>query len=105
MMHKIVEMNIEENCRPEVDPRIIGIVEEKVAEYNANPTPKNFHNVVYNVPMGFQLYVRFTTNYLQLKTIYKQRRNHKLVEWQEFCDWIVHDLPYSHFIIGLKDEE
>ena len=28
------------------------------------------------------------TNYQQLKTIYKQRRNHRLTEWQEFCDWI-----------------
>jgi hypothetical protein len=28
-----------------------------------------------------------TTNYQQLKTIYQQRRNHRLPEWQTFCDW------------------
>jgi hypothetical protein len=29
-----------------------------------------------------------TTNYQQLKTIYQQRRNHRLPEWQVFCDWV-----------------
>lgn len=28
-----------------------------------------------------------TTNYRQLKTIYFQRKDHKLDEWHKFCDW------------------
>jgi hypothetical protein len=28
-----------------------------------------------------------TTNYQQLKTMYFQRKNHKLEEWHVFCDW------------------
>ena len=29
-----------------------------------------------------------TTNLRQLKTIYYQRRNHKLPDWKMFCDWL-----------------
>lgn len=34
-------------------------------------------------------------NYEVLANIYKSRRNHKLVEWHIFCDWI-EELPYVH---------
>ena len=43
------------------------------------------------------------TNYLQLKTIYNQRKNHRLPEWRLFCDWIK-TLPYSEWITGNEDE-
>ena len=36
-------------------------------------------------------------NYEVLGTMYKQRRHHKLSEWQAFCDTIK-TLPYSEFI-------
>ena len=51
------------------------------------------------VPMGLELTARMTTNYLQLKTIYLQRRNHKSKEWRYFCNWI-EELPMSFLIIG-----
>lgn len=42
-------------------------------------------------------------NYEVLAGIYPKRKNHKLDEWHEFCDWIK-DLPYSD-IITLEAEE
>ena len=36
-------------------------------------------------------------NYQVLKTMYHARKNHKLDEWRNFCDWI-HTLPYSELI-------
>lgn len=36
-------------------------------------------------------------NYEVLAGIYPKRKNHKLDEWQEFCDWIK-SLPYSELI-------
>lgn len=36
-------------------------------------------------------------NYEVLANIYKSRKNHKLDEWHEFCDWI-ETLPYSELI-------
>ena len=38
-------------------------------------------------------------NYEVLANIYKSRRNHKLNEWRELCDWIK-TLPYSELITG-----
>lgn len=36
-------------------------------------------------------------NYEVLSNIYKSRKNHKLDEWHDFCDWIK-TLPYSELI-------
>ena len=38
-------------------------------------------------------------NYEVLANIYKSRRNHKLDEWHDFCDWLK-TLPYSELITG-----
>lgn len=37
-------------------------------------------------------------NYEVLAAIYPKRKNHKLDEWHDFCDWIK-ELPYSELII------
>ena len=55
--------------------------------------------ILYSNPAGFRLHARMTTNYRQLKTIYQQRRTHRLPEWRAFCDWI-ETLPHAEFIIG-----
>ena len=41
-------------------------------------------------------------NYEVLANIYKSRKNHKLDEWNTFCEWI-ESLPYSELIIGKTD--
>lgn len=38
-------------------------------------------------------------NYEVLANIYKSRKDHKLDEWREFCQWI-ESLPYSELITG-----
>lgn len=59
--------------------------------------------LAYSCPMGIELTARVTTNYLQLKTMHNQRKNHRLKEWHKFCDFI-RGLPYaSQFIVG-EDE-
>lgn len=58
-----------------------------------------FMRIMSNCPMGAELWVHCTTNYEQLATIYKQRKNHKLKEdWGEFCKWI-ESLPYAKELI------
>ena len=43
-------------------------------------------------------------NYEVLANIYRQRKNHKLDEWREFCKWI-ESLPYSELITGKEDSD
>ena len=43
-------------------------------------------------------------NYEVLANIYHSRKNHRLSEWHDLCDWIK-SLPYSELITGECDEE
>lgn len=43
-------------------------------------------------------------NYEVLVGMYKWRKNHKLDEWREFCEWI-ESLPYSELITLCEDSE
>ena len=70
------------------------IFEEILHEYIENPTVENLERFKSNMPEGIMLTTGITTNYGQLKTIYYQRRNHRLPEWHVFCDWI-ESLPYT----------
>lgn len=92
-MHKIAHLDPHKQCNEFVDEDAIKLLERKIDAYNENPTPENYLRVLYNVPVGFELTARMTTNYRQLKTIYHQRRAHRLPEWRKFCGW-VESLPY-----------
>lgn len=97
-MHRIAKFDIAEQCNEYVHPDIIAKVQMLVDQYNADPTAERYLKVLYNIPTGFCLTARMTTNYRQLKTIYQQRKNHRLPEWREFCRWI-ETLPYSELIV------
>ena len=89
-----------------VDESAIRKVEEYINDYNEARTPEDKYyywmKALSNCPLGLELTMRCTTNYLQLRTIYNQRRNHKLKEdWGAFCDWIK-SLPYSKELITIE---
>jgi hypothetical protein len=96
-MHCIAKFDPEMQCNEYVHPGTVSMVKALLDCYNCDPTPENYLRLLYNIPTGFRLTARMTTNYQQLKTIYHQRKNHRLPEWHEFCDW-VECLPHSEFI-------
>ena len=96
-MHRIAKFNLDESYIEYTDKRMIEIMNELVDIYNADPTPENYLKLLYSNPCGFRLTARMTTNYRQLKTMYAQRKNHRLPEWKWFCEW-VKSLPKSHLI-------
>ena len=101
-MHRVAKMDVEKQCNEYVSKNTIKEVKRLVATYNRAPTPDNYLQLLYNVPVGFKLTARMTTNYRQLKTIYHQRKNHRLPEWREFCEWI-ETLPMMSEV--LKNDE
>lgn len=103
-MHRITRFDIEEQCNEYVDSFVIEFLESLVEQYNADPTPERYLTVLYNIPTGFQLTAGMTTNYRQLKTIYKQRKSHRLPEWREFCEWCL-TLPMFKELCVDGDEE
>lgn len=100
-MHRLSRFKIADQCNIYVDQRCIDVLQDLVDEYNALVALKNHGEdiseseiktarlkMLYSIPSGFELTAGMTTNYLQLKTIYQQRRNHALPDWQVFCDFI-----------------
>ena len=57
--------------------------------------------IIANCPLGLELWMRISTNYKQLQTIYYQRRHHKLKEdWKAIIN-MIEGLPYfEQFILG-----
>ena len=109
-MHKITKFDLDKAYIKYVDKRCIDVIKEKVKEYNKLSTmvttsdldstikhtellKEKYLEILYSNPCGIFLTARMTTNYQQLKTIYQQRRNHRLPEWQWYCDWI-ENLPH-----------
>ena len=111
-MHRISKIGENrDNFDSHVDTRTLSILNEKIAEYNrlsslATPddltvTQKRdellkeaYLDILMNVPAGLKLTARISTNYRQLKTIYYQRKNHRLPEWRKFCNWMETELPH-----------
>lgn len=98
-MHRVAKFDIDKQCNEYVHCGAISIVKGLLDCYNNDPTPENYLRLLYNIPVGFCLTARMTTNYRQLKTIYQQRKNHRLPEWVSFCAWI-ETLPHSDLITG-----
>lgn len=98
-MHRIAKFNLDEQYDEHTDPRSIEIVKELVAKYNETKDPEDYLRCLMSNPCGMRLIAGMTTNYRQLKTIYAQRKNHRLPEWREFCAWI-ETLPMSELITG-----
>lgn len=115
-MHCVTKFSLKEQCNRYVDTRIIDIVQKKIDEYNRLSSLKGqekereaqkaelYLEILYNIPPGFELTARLTTNYRCLKNIWRQRRSHKLPEWREFCKWI-ETLPYAKDLICYEKEK
>ena len=99
-MHRITKFNLDDCYNEYVDPRIIEIIKEKVANYNTwteepdkimrdleidkeeynRLLKEKYLEILYSNPAGFMLTARLTTNYRCLRNIYIQRKDHRLPE-------------------------
>lgn len=111
-MHCLLKFDAMSQCVEETDPLILKRFQELVEEYKAIPDdPEHlvekkakWRILVASLPSGFCLGASMTTNYQQLKTIYRQRQNHKLKEWHIFCHWC-EGLPRFLELTGLPKSE
>ena len=124
-MHRLLKMNLDESCNKYVKEETINSLEEDIDKYNTilegyeetyplvfqlrnekiKTTNKNealyyqWMIILSNCPLGLELFMRVSTNYKQLQTIYHQRKNHKLKEdWGAFCK-MIEELPYAKELI------
>ena len=124
-MHRLTKMDADKCCNKYVDWDSIKTLDKWIKRYNIckeattfNPlivTLRNnekvsletkedalyffFMKCISNCPCGFELFMRVSTNYKQLQTIYFQRRHHRLQEdWGAVCD-MIESLPFAHHLI------
>ena len=62
-------------------------------EYLKNKDKKYWWQMIQLLPSSYNQQRTITMNYENLFNMYYARRNHKLDEWHDFCDWIL-TLPY-----------
>ena len=65
---------------------------------------KAFETMQDACPCGLLTTAAVVTNYLQLKTMYHQRKKHKTKAWREICQWI-EKLPMSNLITTLRRKD
>ena len=126
-MHRLINMDLDIACTKYVTNGSIYELKHHVSNYNSiknnedfkyaefllrsgeriTTTDKNealyyaFMMCINNCPLGLELFMRCSTNYEQLATIYRQRKHHKLKEdWVEgFCKEFICKLPYAKELI------
>lgn len=133
-MHRLTQMDLDMSCTEYVTEESIKEMRRHIDVYNEiknneyintwvfrlrNGVVKKAENrkdalyyafmmCINNCVQGIELFMRCSTNYEQLSTIYRQRRHHKLKEdWQEgFCKRFIESLPFAKelILIGLDNE-
>lgn len=116
-MHKIAEkeftledfscehlMDFEEKGKLRFSP--LGTLQNTIDELNdcrdlylETKVKKYWWQLIQLLPSSYNQTRNVMLNYEVLANIYRQRKDHKLDEWREFCKWI-ETLPYSELITG-----
>ena len=73
-------------------------------KYLNTKSKEDWWQLIQLLPSSYNQTRNVMLNYEVLANIYRQRKNHKLDEWREFCKWI-ESLPYSELIIGKEDSK
>ena len=124
-MHKIISDEItEENYSFDPEPdkpltdlptndyvRILDIKNRAVADvewlrkkYNETKDKRYWRLLIQINPDGWLQKRTWTGNYQNLRNMYFARKNHKLIEWRQFCQ-IIEQLPYSKELICYKKDK
>lgn len=83
-------------------PDILDNINELIAEYNQDTTSiarKTYLQecIVGNLPDGYLQTRLVNINAKSLRNMYFQRKNHKLKQWRDFCEWIK-EIPHGDLI-------
>lgn len=99
-MHRISRFDLTHQYSEYVDNRMIEIMNELKDKYNKTQDKEDYLRLLYSNPCGFKLTAAMTTNFRQLKTIYYQRKNHRLPEWVTFCKQLEEIPEFRSLVLG-----
>ena len=82
---------------------IIDMCETLRQKYLETKDKRYWRALVQILPQSWLQTRTITMTYENLRNMYFQRRNHKLIEWLQFCSWIT-KLPYGEELIMLEEK-
>ena len=111
-MHKLASTPITLECfeTDDFDPEIedltddINKCEYYRQKYLETKDKRYWKALVRRLPESWLQTRTLTFNYENLRSMYFQRKSHKLTEWHTFCDWIL-TLPYAEDLITYTKEK
>ncbi len=112
-MHKITAKPFElddfshDHMTPDTEEfmqKVVDKLEEIRLRYvNEGKHKEDWYDIIQLLPSSYNQMRTCTLNYETLVNIYHARKDHKLTEWHEFCDWIK-TLPYAKELIIAEDQ-
>lgn len=83
---------------------IINVLNAARQQYIETKDKSYWWQMIQLLPSSYNQKRTVQLNYEVLANIYEYRKNHKLDEWVQFCEWI-ESLPYSEIITGETEKE
>ena len=87
----------------DIKNRAVADVEWLRKKYNETKDKRYWRLLVQINPDGWLQKRTWTGNYQNLRNMYFARKNHKLIEWRQFCQ-MIEELPYGRELICYKKE-
>lgn len=82
---------------------VVEKLEQVRLKYMETKSKEDWYDLIQLLPSSYNQMRTCSFNYETLVNIYYARKNHKLAEWHEFCDWI-ETLPYGKELIICREE-
>ena len=82
---------------------VVERLEQVRLKYMETKSREDWYDLIQLLPSSYNQMRTCSFNYETLVNIYYARKNHKLAEWHEFCDWI-ETLPYEKELIICREE-
>lgn len=73
---------------------LMKFLEERRLKFVETKDKSYWYDIIQLLPESYNQKRTITMNYENLLNMYYARKNHKLVEWHTYCDWIL-TLPYT----------
>ena len=82
---------------------VVEKLEQVRLKYMETKSREDWYDLIQLLPSSYNQMRTCSFNYETLVNMYYARKNHKLAEWHEFCDWI-ETLPYGKELIICREE-
>lgn len=80
----------------------VAYLEQVRLRYMVTKNKADWYDMIQLLPSSYNQMRTLTFNYETCANIFKSRKDHKLMEWREFCDWI-RELPYAKELITFEE--